>query len=320
MGLLAACSSGGAGGGPETPAAGVIAGDLCVSGECGEAVLLVEIPDAENILFSDDGRLFVSGGLNVYEITKAADGTFAATPLYDGECGFTGLAIRDGWLYANGCDDHSLLAAQLGAAPKLEKIFQYAGFCIPNGMATGPDGRLYVVDEPLNCAEVDPKIAQITLSDATHVAEQKTWVQGAPTGLLWADGDNVLRFPNGLARDGNTFYGTDGGSVYSVSVSNDGVAGEVTPLFWEQTAHDDLGLVTGGILVTDFFGGRIFLLSREGELLQETLPGVFFTEPSSVRLARPPMFEPTDILVTDKGIIGDNDLPIDYLVLFRRAD
>ncbi len=71
--------------------------------------------------------------------------------------------------------------------------------------------------------------------------------------------------------------------------------------------------------MTDFFEGRILLLSREGELLQETLPGIF-TEPTSVRLARPPMFAPTDLLVTDKGIIGDNNLPIDYLVLFRRIN
>ncbi|MBI3171894.1 MAG: hypothetical protein HYZ32_04780, partial [Hydrocarboniphaga effusa] len=49
------------------------------------------------------------------------------------------------------------------------------------------------------------------------------------------------------------------------------------------------------------------------------LPGIF-TEPTSVRLARPPMFAPTDLLVTDKGIIGDNNLPIDFLVLFRRAN
>ncbi len=118
--------------------------------------------------------------------------------------------------------------------------------------------------------------------------------------------------------DGNTFYGTDGGSVFSVSVADDGTAGEVTKLFFEPTAHDDIGLAgPGGLLVTDFFKGRILLLSRDGTLLQETLPGTF-VEPSSARLGQRPMFEPTDILVTDKGVITENDLPIDHLVLFRR--
>lgn len=325
--LLGACSDGDVpvvGDGAAPPPA-VTAADLCVSSDCGEAVLLLAIPDAENLLFSDDGRLFVSGGQNVYEITKAADGTFSATPLYDGTCSFTGLAILDGWLYANGCADHSLLAAQLTAAPKLEKIYQYTGFCIPNGMTDGPDGKLYLVDEPLvgqaeACFVADPKIVRITLNGPTQVAGQETWLQGSPAGLLWLTAplqDDQMRFPNGLARDGDTFYATDGGTVFSVELQADGSAGPVMPLFWEPTAHDDLGLVDGGILVSDFFFGRVLLLSRDGALLQET-PQFTFTAASSVRLARPPMFEPTDILVTDKGVIGDNDLPLDYLVLFRR--
>jgi len=304
---------------PNARGAGPSVEELCVNTDCGEAIPLVAIPDAENILFGPGGRLFVSGGQNVYEITRAADGTFAAEPLSALACNFTGLAIDRNHLYAN-CGDSRLFAGKLDDALELEPIFQFTGMCIPNGTSIGPDGRLYVVDEPLNCEQADPKIAALTLdpADPMHVLGQETWIQGSPTGLLWLGQDTVMRFPNGLVRDGNTFFGTDGGSVFSVAVDDGGAAGEITPLFFEPTAHDDLGLAgPDGLLVTDFFKGRILLLSRDGTLLDETAPGTFF-EPSSVRLGQPPMFEPTDILVTDKGVITDNSLPIDHLVLFRR--
>ena len=327
--LLTACGSGGDSDDAQdntASASTVRTADLCVNNNCGEAIKLLAIPDAENLLFGPDGRLFVSGGQNVYEIKKAADGSFSAIPLYAQQCGFTGLAIRNNILYAVGCANQ-LLAAALTEQPALEPVYAFTGMCIANGATFGPDGRLYVVDEPLisqaqpqNCIPGDPKIVRLTLdpSDPFAVSNQEVWVQGSPTGLLFLGVDNVLRLPNGLVRDGNTFYGTDGGSVFSVELLPDGSAGEVMPLFFEPTAHDDLGLGgVDGLLVSDFFKGRILLLSRQGNLLQETMP-LTFTAVSSVRLGQPPMFAPTDILVTDKGVIGDNNLPIDFLTLFRR--
>ena len=306
----------------ESPASGAKAApsamDLCVSNDCGVAEPLLDIVDAENLLFSPGGRLFVSGGQNVYEVTKT-DGTFSARPLSAQDCNFTGLTIERNHLYAS-CSDSRFFAGRLDHEVALTEVFRFSGMCIPNGTAAGPDGRIYVVDEPLNCMEADPKIVALTLDprDPMKVLAQEVWIQGAPTGLLWVGQDDVLRFPNGLVRDGNTFYGTDGGSVFSVGVGDDGAAGAITRLFFEPTAHDDLGLAfDDGLLVTDFFKGRIFLLSRDGTLLQETDPGTF-VEPSSVRLGRPPMFEPTDILVTDKGVITEENLPIDRLWLFRR--
>ncbi|MGH8561119.1 MAG: hypothetical protein ACRES4_04080, partial [Nevskiales bacterium] len=211
--LLSACSGSGADNPVSTDGAGgssVHAADLCVSNDCGEAIQLIAIPDAENILFAPDGRLFVTGGQNIYEIRKAADGSFSATPLSAQQCGFTGMAIRNGILYAVGCGNQ-LLAGALTAQPALEPIYQFEGMCIANGTALGPDGKIYVVDEPLladppqNCLQPDPKIVRLTLdpADPLHITAQEVWVQGSPNGLLFLGQDNVLRFPNGMVRDGN---------------------------------------------------------------------------------------------------------------------
>src|SRR5262245_35898712 len=98
---------------------------------CGRATSLVEgNGDAENAVFSDDGRLFVSGGEKVYEIVSASGG-FAAQPIYAGTCNFTGLVVRDGYLYTScvagpvGEAPAYLLATPLSAKPELQIIYQY---------------------------------------------------------------------------------------------------------------------------------------------------------------------------------------------------
>lgn len=306
-----------------SPASG--SSELCVSSGCGEAVPLVTIPDAENILFTPEGRLFVSGGLNVYEITRLPDGSFMANPIADAECGFTGLVQRGDYLYAV-CGDSRLFAGEITATPLLTQVYTFAeNMCIPNGAALGPDGKIYVVDEPLNpaCLPPDPRIVRITVdpADPLHIIEQETWVQGGPLGLMFLNLDQNLRFPNGLARIGHTFYSTDGGVVFSVELLPDGSAGPPTALFFEPTAHDDLSVTDDqqSLLVTDFFLGKVLQLSLDGEVLQQTDP-ITFAFPSAIQQARPPMFEPGDILVTEKGILLDTVTPIgNQLTLFRKT-
>lgn len=296
--------------------------ELCVSSSCGEAIPLVTIPDAENILFTPEGRLFVSGGLNVYEITKLPDGQFIATPIADANCSFTGLVQRGDYLYA-ACGDSRFFAGELTSTPVLTQIYTFAeNMCIPNGAVLGPDDKIYVVDEPLNVCIPDPRIVRLTIDpdDPMQIIEQETWVQGSLLGLQFLGLDQNLRFPNGMARIGNTFYSTDGGVVFTVELMPDGSAGPPTQLFFQPTAHDDLSVTDDrqSLLVTDFVLGRIYQLSLDGRLLQQTNP-LTFAFPSAVQQARPPMFESGDILVTEKGVLTDTVTPIgNQLTLFRK--
>ena len=294
---------------------------LCVASDCGEAIPLVTIPDAENILFLDDGRLIVSGGRNVYEITGSLAAGFEARPLSAQDCGFTGLAARYGHLYAV-CGESRLFVAPLDAALALAPVFEFADACIPNGTVFGPDGHLYVVDEPLNpaCGDELPKIMRLRIDPAqpTVVQAQETWLAGSTLGGLAFGTDTVMRFPTGLAIEGNRFWATDGGSVFYVDWQPDGQAGEIVPVFFEPTAHDDLSITDGTLLVTDFFGGRILQLATDGRVLQATAEASF-ASPSAVMRGQPPLFSSDDILVTEKGVLQDPDGPVgNLLTLFRR--
>ena len=302
-------------------AAPVSATDICLASECSEHLPLIDIPDAENLVFSADGRLFVSGGQQVYEIKRDADG-FSSQAIADENCNFTGLAINANTLYA-ACGDGRLFAGKLTESPELTVIYSLVDFCLPNGLAAGSGGRLYLTDATLNansqaCLPPNPRIdrLQIDPGDPLNILSQELWLQGSATGGLALGTDNQLRFPNGLRNADGLLFGTDGGSVYHVPILPGGSAGEVNPLYFTPSALDDIALLGDGILVTDFFQGRLILLSRSGEELQSTDSGRF-SSPSAVAFGRPPMFRPSDILITEKGIIGDNNLPIDRLSLLR---
>ncbi|MCQ8896142.1 hypothetical protein NQT62_06785 [Limnobacter humi] len=293
---------------------------LCFENGCADAVPLLTVPDAENMIFSDSGRLFVSGGTGVFEVTQAATGKasgFSLTALNETACNFTGLAIQRQVLYAN-CGDGTLWAARLDGQPmRLNKIFTYSGVALTNGLVDGPDGRsLYAADGPLSSSALpSPKLIRLELdvSNPMVVQQQSTWL------------DLTGRFPNGIQRHGNILYFTDSappnlGQLNAVAVRSDASAGTPFVIATLPQLPDDFSILPdGSYAMTYYLTGQIAHISPTGAVLASTTPLTFSTGPSQVRQGRAPLFSSQDLLVTEKGIIGDNNSPVgNTLTLFRK--
>ena len=291
----------------------VATGSLCIASACGSKTRLVAIPDAENLLFTPEGRLFVSGGVNVYEI-GLADGSYTATPLSATACNFTGLALRGDVLYAN-CFDGQLYAARLTARPQLAAIHRL-NLASPNGLATGPEGELYVVNGPLSTGSLPaPKIVRIRLDagDPMRVAAQSDWL------VL----DALQSQPNGVQIRGRTLYFSESaapsqGRIRSVAINADGSPGVAQTFTSFDSIPDDFSLAGTNLLAAQYSAGRIALYDAGGALVSQT-DANGFESPSQVRLGQPPLFSPTDVLVTEKGVIGEqNSTNGNVLSVFRR--
>lgn len=282
------------------PAATVTTTDavLCVASACGTKTKLLDIPGAENILFTPEGRLFVSGGTNVFEITRDATG-WHANPLSATSGNFTGLVQIGNTLYAN-CFDGTLYAATLSATPALLPIHAL-GLAAPNGLTTGPTGELYVVNGPLATSSLpNPKIVRLRLDPANplHVIEQTDWLT---TGLS---------FPNGIQRRGSTLYFSAStavppqlGQIKTVEILANGNAGVPQTLASFNGLPDDFTFTADNILAVSYSNGQIFLIGADGQVQSQTNP-LSFDSPSQVRQGQAPLFAANELLITEKGVIG----------------
>lgn len=291
--LLAGCSSSSS---PDLQKTAVDPATLCVASSCGTKTQLLDIPSAENTLFTPDGRLFVTGSDSVYEITKDSSG-WHATSLATTKANFTGLAQRGDVVYAAAFDGNLYAARITDKVPAFTAIHAL-GMSSANGMTSGPDGSLYIVNGPLGSSLPDPKIIRLRFgSDPMTVTEQVDWLT---TGLY---------FPNGLQRRGSTLLVSDSdplnvaiGAIKSVEIQSDGSAGTPQLIGSFPSLPDDLGVVGNSELAAFYSNGQIGLIDASGTLLSQTDP-LSFENPSSVKLGQPPMFAPDDLVVTEKGLI-----------------
>ncbi len=296
---LAACSSGGP---VDEEAAEVDPATLCVASDCGSKLKLLDIPSAENIFFTDDGRLFVTGD-NIYEISREGE-AWKATPLSADDRGFTGMAQIGSVLYANSFDG-ALFAGRLTARPSMEPIHSW-GQGQANGLAAGPDGELYSVVSIGLGLPPNGKILRLRLDphDPFRVVEQSDWLTGG-----------IVRILNGLQRRGSTLLFSASevlppalGKIMGVEILADGSAGEPELLASFLGIPDDFSVVGDALLAAVYSNNQILLIGADGRILSRTQP-LSFDNPSQVRLGRPPLFARDEILVTEKGLIGVPTIP-----------
>lgn len=257
--------------------------------------LIQGIGDAENATFTSDGRLFVTGGESVYEITKVGD-VYQAQRLYEDACNFTGIVEHAGYLYttcAQGTDLASLtpylLAAPLAARVEFEIIHEFTKVGIPNGIAFDQLGRLFVTDfTPLL-----GKLVTISFAPSSPLSVTREEV--------WHSMNHPLA--NGLKIHDNKVYLTDLGELKVIPIAADGSAGRVSVIASRLAVFDDLLVSDTEIIVGDFYGGKLVHYSHAGRLLKQT--DALFRSPSSITAARGPLAPPGSFVVTEKGALGE---------------
>jgi hypothetical protein len=246
---------------------------------------------AENLMFSDTGRLFVTGDDGIYELTRDASDDVTKTVVAPATtCKFAGMSEIGGVLYA-ACYDQTgsnsyLYAAELDPVPQFRSIYTLSGVALANGVAADSQGRLYVADS------FDGTLLRLGLAptDPFAVATKETFV---------AKGSNIL--PNGLKFFGGAIYYTDFVSIKRVPLLPDGSAGPIATLDTQLTFFDDLYVDARRILVANFLFGTVELLTPGGIDLFDTAAFTFEGPSAVIPAAGRLGFSENDLLITEKS-------------------
>ncbi|MCP3924141.1 MAG: hypothetical protein GY714_16295 [Desulfobacterales bacterium] len=295
-----------------------------------------EVPDAENSVFTEKGRLFVTSGENVYEIKKSSD-SFYKDEIYEYEENekrvvFAGITqVKDKLFVVGGsfnpdCSEppsfSDLLSGNIDRFYQmlsnmfldikifeadltftntvLKPVYTLNSVIMPNGMTSDNEGNIYVVDmapSPLG------KIVKLN-SDCLSCSEE-----------IFANYNQNIVLANGLTIYDNTMYFTDNDARNPLNIKRyvkklplDYKNGEIAETIFDKTGpsiFDDLtnGELFGlkGILVTDYFKGQLHFIPFNKKFRSRSTPVGSFKGPSSVSFGKG-NFDPDELIVTEKGI------------------
>ncbi len=294
---------------------------------------------AENHFYTKDGRLFVTGEKNVYEVLSPEKGKYERVTLYNVMSGcipkgimhmFHGIAEYNGYLFL-ACNRLSvegiipmLFYARLediktdeNGRP-IENLFREvrinslsitgtAKVSYANGMAIDRNGHIYIADSLGQSQGIERlTIGDLEDGDASNdVSDLRTLISG---------------HANGITIDGDTLYYTHGeNGIFMVKKLDLNMVGEDAEgnltvveqdpmLLTDEYVYDDLSVYetpTGrGLLVANFSGCSIIAAPFPDMNNKIEIKKGSFANPSSVRQARSAMFEGDEITVTELGPYG----------------
>lgn len=279
-------------------------------GRSARTVLNEEVNEAENLFFTEDGRLFVSGAEDIYEIERAPDGTFTKTDHFDENCLVEGI-VRSGHYLYGVCtlnDDPNsssfLIAGELSAEPVFRTIAPLDAGSIPNGMTVDPQGRIYITESLTN------EVLRVTLASPLEVERTEVWASD-------------LSFANGIKYVAGTMYVTTleltlVSHFLRIPILPDGSAGLPEELYQRPiTVLDDFLPFDGGFILTDFLKGTLIFWDEQRGVYAET-PRQTFYGPTSLAQGQPPLFSERQLLVAEKGLyLVRDELNGDLLSMYQ---
>lgn len=250
-------------------------------------IVVTGITAAENIMFSTNGRLYISGDDGIFELIRDSANQIISIPRVIGQnCKFGGMAEYMNTLYAVCYDNvHSYLyAAQELPDPSFERIWTMTNIICANGLASDGQGGLYTT------TTMQGKILYLKIDELNpmRIESQRDWLSYSG-GLL----------PNGIKIHNGTVYWGDFGIVRKSAL----FPWSTTLLVYAIgiTFFDDFYVDNDGMLIADYLFGSVLAFGPFGQVLGGTPPGTFIN-PSAVIPAEGRLgFSHRDLLVTEKG-------------------
>ncbi|NVJ58837.1 MAG: hypothetical protein HWE27_00525 [Gammaproteobacteria bacterium] len=274
---------------------GLLAAFLLVG--CYTKKVVVRLPEAENLHFTESGRLFVSAGVGFFELVKN-DGEFALEKLNDIDCGFAGITQISNFVYTlcygieNPDANKYLYRMDLNDSDrKLEIIQDISEYDLPNGLTSDGVNTLYIANTAYFGSGAIVKI---------NLSEDLMSVVGVDS--RWAAQNHNVYHPNGIKWLNEHLWFTDLGEIKTIDVSNDADSVMAQSFASRFTVFDDLVPHCGGILATDFVGGQLVFIDSNGKIKYKSGIGSF-QGASSLLVGREPLFNNHQIVATERGLL-----------------
>ena len=97
----------------------------------------------------------------------------------------------------------------------------------------------------------------------------------------------------------------------------DGTVGELRRVASSNGTYDDIEVIGDRLLIANNFLNSLLMFDLDGKLIADS--GMIWDGPAAITWGRPPMFQPTDIVVAERGLLGEGESDNgNALSVFRR--